>query len=213
MDYLKIYYPKYKKYLVPAILVLISLFIILAIIFPQFSEIGKLNKSISDKKMEIVDLNNTLNILIPMSEVDTKSDLSLAAKALPSAKDISLMFLALSSSASVADVELAGFSLKVGGVYTDASKAGPTVPGFPTLAMNVVIKSESPSKIINFISQLHERLPLSEVGKFEIVSDVANFDVNFYYKPYDLTAISTQKVAPMSENEKKLIEQLRSWDK
>lgn len=212
MDYFRIYYPKYKKYLVPAIFILTSLFIVFVIIFPQISEIGKLNKSIEDKKKVVMDLQDDLNTLITLSEEGTKSDLATVANALPSAKDISLMFLALSSSASFANVELAGFSLKLGGVYEAGSGSVPSVAGFPTLSMNVVIKSKEPESIISFIEKLHEKIPLSEVGKFEISSNVANFNVNFYYKPYDIASISTQKVTPLSDSEKKLIEKLRSWD-
>lgn len=214
MENLKIYLHKYKKFLFPGGMGIASFFVLFIIIIPQFQEIGKLNKEIDSKKMNVKNLEESLETISKTGEETVDSDLTTVTTALPSAKDISLVFTVLTSASSLAEVDLTGFSLKVGGVYGGAKDLSASVTGFPLLSVDVTVKAPSKENLTEFLVALNNKLPLSEVKKISSTDDVSTLELNFYYKPYDLAILANQdKISPMSLSEKKLLEELRDWEK
>ena len=60
---------------------------------------------------------------------------------------------------------------------------------------------------------MRERLPLSDVLVINSSGSFATIEMVFFYKPLNLSAIAAQnRVLPLSQTDKNLLEQLREWD-
>ena len=209
-------FKKYKKQIFPIVLIGLSVFIVFRVILPQISEITSTSQKISQKKEELVTLSNSVATLSTLNDQNLTSNLKLTTTALPTSKDITKIFSALTSAASAANAELLEFSLKVGGVYGGDSDKSPTrsVIGAPHLSVVARIGADDADAIVAFAKAVNERLPLSEVKKIEANSAIGTFELDFFYKPADLNLISKQdKVSPISQADQNLINQLNSWDK
>lgn len=215
MQELKRYYVKYKKQLIPTVLLSLALFIIFRVILPQVSSISESNQAISDKARSVETLKSSLSALASLGETDSASNLELSLKALPASKDIALIYSALSSAATSSQSELRDFSLKVGGVYGRAVKVSSGgVKGVPAIDVLARVSAANPSNLIVFSKELQERLPLAEVKRIDSNKDLGTFEIGFYYKTYDLSLISRQdKVLSLSQQDLNLLNQLKGWDK
>lgn len=207
-------YLKYKTYFFPILLLVASFFVLLTIILPQFSQIQKVRQEIDAKKIQVAKLEKTYETLSKTNDLDSKSSFSTVTKALPSSKDLSLIFSALTSASSVANVELSSFSLKVGDVYGTRVDTASAVSGFPAITVETTIKSLSSLGLVKFVEEMHKKLPLSEVKKISGVEDTTTITMSFFYKPYDLTNLSKQdQISPLTSREQQLLDQLKDWDK
>ncbi|PIT89381.1 MAG: hypothetical protein COU27_00600 [Candidatus Levybacteria bacterium CG10_big_fil_rev_8_21_14_0_10_36_7] len=208
-----IYIKKNKEYIIPLILLLSSFFIVIFIIFPQFSSISDLTRQLDAKKTSLEELGVGLTFLNSLNEDALDSDFSTAIEALPGSKEISQIFSALSASSLESGADLIGFSLKVGDVYSSESKVQPTVVGgVPGLNVLVKVSADNASQIVNFGKEVQQKLPLAEVKALDIALNQGSYEINFYYKAYNLAAISKQdKIAPLSKEERDLLDKLREW--
>jgi hypothetical protein len=207
----KFYYQKYKKQLLPVVLFSLCFFIIFRVIIPQLSSISESNQIISDRSKELETLTQTLEILSSLNQDQASSNLSTATSALPTKKDIAVIFSALSSAASASETELREFSLKVGGLYGRAER-GSGVKGVPLIDVVARITSAEASGYVNFTTELQERLPLSEVKSVDVNENAGTYELGFYYKPLDLTLVAKQdKVVPLTQKDLNLMSQLETW--
>ena len=207
-------YLKYKTYLFPACLLLASFFVLLTIVLPQVSEIQNIRQDIEAKKSQVAKLEKTYETLSKVDDSASKTNFSILTKALPSSKDLSLIFSALTSASSIANVELSSFSLKVGDVYGDKADVASAVSGFPAITVEATIKALSSLGLVKFVEEMHKKLPLSEVKKISGVEDTTTITMSFFYKPYDLTNLSKQdQLSPISASEQQILDQLKDWDK
>ena len=205
-------YIKYKRQIVPVVFVSLSFFIIFGIIIPQVSSISKTNKTISEEQQKVDSLSQTLRLLSALNENEVSSNLSTTTKALPTTKDISLIFTALTSAAGASGTNIRDFSLKIGGLYGKVEETGAT-RGVPSIEVIVRASAPSSSSFVNFSKEIQKKLPLSEIEKIDISGFDGTYELNFYYKPHDISQISGQtSVAPLSQSDLNLINQLREWE-
>ncbi|KKQ96894.1 MAG: hypothetical protein A3C27_00525 [Candidatus Levybacteria bacterium RIFCSPHIGHO2_02_FULL_39_36] len=213
MEYLKKYYIKYKKQILPLIFLSLSFFLIFRVILPQISAISESNQLISSKTSQIDTLQKTLSVVSSQNDSLTEEQLGTATKALPGIKDIVIIFEALTSAAGASRTELREFSLKVGGVYGRAAKVTGFVKGVPSISVTTRISGD-PLGLIRFSKEAQERLPLAEVKTVDTNKDTGTFEIDFFYKPYDITAIAkSDKVSPLTQADLNLLSQLKEWDK
>ena len=208
------YYQKYKVQLLPVIFFSLTFFLIFRVILSQFSSVAEIKTSIESKQREISKLQSSLDTLNSQDETVLDQDVKTVSLALPNVKDITVMFLALTSASSKSNVELKGFSLKVGGVYGKSSTTfAPSVSGVPALSVSVHVATSNPANLVLFTKELQQKLPLSEVKTIDAQSTQGNLEVNFYYKPYDLAVFAKQdKIVPLTASERKILSQLKSWE-
>ena len=209
---LSIIYVKHKRQIIPVVFIGLSFFIIFGIIIPQGSSISEANKTISAKQQEVDSLAQTLKLLSSLNENEVSSNLSTTTKALPTAKDISLIFTALTSAAAASETNIRDFSLKIGRLYGKAEEANTTL-GVPEVEVIVRVSASSSSGFVSFSNEMQKRLPLSEIKKIDTNGIDGAYELSFYYKPHDISKISSQTtVAPLSQSDLNLINQLREWE-
>ena len=207
------YIIKYKKFLVPLMFVLLAIFMIFVIIIPQFSTLSSLNQQISAQEEQLATLKNSISVVSSQSDETLDDQVNTATLALPTGKDVSKIFSALSAAAASSGTIIEEFSLSVGGIYGRAARFTSTVVGTPSLSVAARVQGPSPKDLTNFAKELQKTLPLAEVKKMDISDGLASFQVNFFYKPVDLSVIAKQEnvVAP-GQSSINLLNQFKEWN-
>src|SRR3990167_1321002 len=206
-------YTKYKNQILQAFFVFLSLFIVFRVILPQISVISEAGHTIEAKREELETLTNSIRVIENTNDDAISQDLAISTDALPTSKDIVKIFSALTSAARASNTELREFSLVVGRVFgkTDLDSQSSAI-GVPELS--VVAREVSPdaSDLIQFAQKLNQTLPLAEIKKIDAGNNLGTFNINFYYKPLDLSLISkNDKVLPLSQADRNLLNQLAGW--
>lgn len=210
------YYKKYKDTLLPSAILLVSLFVFFKVIIPQISLISDLHTKMNDENQKITQLSTAINTInsYPPQTLDT--NLSDAGSALPYNKNILSIFLALNSLSTTYSVNIDAFSLKVGGIYT-TDKTTPTQDltkgiGVPSVEVTAQVSSSDPKDIIRFSNSLYQAFPLSQVKNLQFSGNQGSFDLDFFYKPYDLNYIGNDaNVTPLNTGETQLLQTLDQW--
>lgn len=206
------YYIKYKQILIPSSFLLLSIFLIFAVIMPQIGVISETNRGISEANEKITTLKNSLSVVESANPTQTQDNLQTVTTALPTAKDIALIFNALSETANKSGVGLDEFALKVGGIYGKAEKVDTEgVAGVPAIEVDAKTTGDAQSTVV-FSQNLQKALPLSEIKLIDMTDDQAKYTINFFYKPLDLSVLMQNVVTPLNQTDVNLINQLRGWE-
>ncbi len=201
-------YISYKPYITPSVMVLISFLLIIFAIFPQFQDFTTTLSQRENATLQLQTLSKNLVILRSIDEPTLNSNLAVSLKALPSNKDFESILTTISSVANKSGVALGNFQFKVG----DLSKADVITGQFPSLSVNVVINS-APSGTINFLTNMAQSLPVSEIKSIDLNASSANIFLNFYYKSAGGAKVSPDAlIIPISSKQQELLNQLSSWD-
>jgi hypothetical protein len=204
---------KYKKFIVPVAINMATVFIIVVIILPQFSILGDTLSQIKTQKEKVSDLNSTLSTIVSAQDLTLDSSLTSSTRAVPTGKDVSLIFSALSKAAAASGTELGEFSLTVGGIFGRAAQIAPGVGSTPSIVVSASVKGGDVKSLIQFSSELQKLLPLSQINRLNVSGDTASFEISFFYKPLDELKISKQQgVAPLSQADLNLLSQLKEWE-
>ena len=149
-------YIKYKNQILPITFILLSLFIAFRVILPQFSSISETYTTIESKKQELLTLNSSIKVLENTSDGEISQDLTIATDALPTSKDVTKIFGAMTSAARASNTELNEFSLKVGGVFGKAVGQGDVAStiGVPQVSVVARVSSSHASGLIQFAQEL-----------------------------------------------------------
>jgi len=196
-------YVKYKKYSIPAAVILACFFLILFIIIPQFQNWQTSNEQTNLTKQKLESLNRDIDIISKIDTGSLNNNLQLTAKALPADKD----FLAIIDSvmhASIATaVALDDFTFRVG-------ELGSQEPKTQTLQLELTIKG-STSDVNRFILALEKQLPLSDITNIQINGDSsAQVTVIFYYEPFPkLNFDAAKTIAPLTDEENATLQALQ----
>ena len=212
----KQYYKKYKDIILPGAILLVSMFVFFKVVLPQISLIADLHTKMNDETQKIAQLNTAISTInsYPAQTLDT--NLSDAGNALPYNKNILSIFLALNSLSTIYNVNIDTFSLKVGGIYS-TDKTTPLQDltegiGVPSVEVTAQVSSSDPKNIIQFSNSLYQAFPLSQVKNLQYSGDGGSFDLDFFYKPYDLNYIGNDtNVTPFNSGETKLLQTLDQW--
>lgn len=199
--------------MIPGILLILCLFIVFKVIFPQLLSISESNSEIKNKKIEAEALSKTLSILSSLDANQIEVDLNTSTHALPTSKDIALIFSSLTSAANSSQATLREFSLKVGGIYGRAIK-GVGSKGTPSIDVIAKISSPNPASFITFSREIQKRLPLSEIKSMNSSGTTATYEIGFFYKPIDIAIVAKQdRINSLSQSDINTLGQLREWDK
>lgn len=210
---LTLYYAKYKTYLLPVVFIILGFFIVSRVIVPQLSTVGEKRQEISQKTDEIAVLEGSLNTMSKQDQDVLGEYLSVVGHALPTSKNIAIIFEALSSAAAAADADLNEFTLKVGGLYGRAEATSLAGRGTPSIEVGLRVDGADTESVVQFTREIQSRLPLSEVVSINTSGGFATVQMNFFYKPLNLLLIRGQdNVRPLSQADLDLLNELEGWD-
>lgn len=206
-------YKKYRAYLFPIAIFIVAAFVLVQVTLPQFFLISATRGEIDRLKQEISDAQSTLSVVSSLDDKKLDQELDVVRTALPDTKDFIGIFLALNSSSLRSGVELGDFSLTIGKVYGKAEKGTQANPaGVLSLSMSFDARASNPRSLTTFAEELQKILPIAEVKKLGFSENSGHFDLLFYYKPYNLSLISSKKIVPqITSQEEAILSQLSEW--
>lgn len=200
---------KQKKYILPIILLLLSAFVLFKIIFPEFISILNIKNQITGAVKETQNLRNIIDAVnIKFNDKELDKDLSIVNSVLPPGKDILNLFFGITNASIASGVNIKGFSFALGELAkADVKNQAPAV----SLSLNAT--ADDLSSIINYSNKLYNSVPFSKINKISFSREKgATFDIDFYYKPYDLTFISNnQNILALQDDQVNLINTLGKW--
>lgn len=212
-DKLKIVFTNYKKYLIPLGVIMGVLLLIFLVIIPQTTTIIDKLQLIDIQKEELETLNSSLTTVQSINDEELDSDFNLVTKALPPEKNVELIFTALSDAAANSGTQLEDFSVELGGIYGKSVAGSTKTVGSPTIQVSAHIAGGDARSVNEFMKELAHTLPLSETTKLDITGGSGSYKINFFFKPIDVSNVANNySVKPFSEQQKKLLEQLRGWE-
>lgn len=201
-----IIFNKNKSYILPVLIMLISLFLFLQFVPPQFNALIKAREEAKATLAKIAKLKENLNILSNINDAELNSQLQTLSLALPLRKDYVGILDTINLTAKKTKVDVGSFSIRIGDISTSESNAD----FFPMIRFPVPISTDivGAYRFVDEISQA--AVPLSNVYYVNAGKDSASVGLAFYYMPLGSTSdVSPDAtVVPVSQKGLKLIDQL-----
>lgn len=208
MEKVSEYYKNYTGLIYSVLFILGSVLIIFVVIMPSISSIGSLQGELQASQKKLVDYNNSATLLKNFDDKQLSNQMDLVSRALPSSKDIQAIYLALTQSASTANISVRGFTVQVGDVFKKSSQKQQADSGIPFVKVNVNLSGMNLETLAGFTAALSKQFPLNKVALVNVVQGEVNMDIDFYYKPYDLSLINRSTVSPLLPTEDALLSKL-----
>lgn len=205
---LKSLYENNRQYVMPFVMLFVSLILIFVTILPQFNDLLSTLSQRADETAKLQILKNNLIFLTNTDETTLNSELETSLKALPQTKDFESVLTSISLAASEAGVGLGNFEFKVGNI----SKTESGNEQLPSLAVTIII-NDGVGGAARFMTNLATLLPISEVKSVDINGSYTNLNLAFYYKNLpSIKAAPGVKLVPLSSKQTQLLKEISSWD-
>lgn len=203
-DTLKFLYQKYKEFLFPAIVMVVSIILLIVFVIPQLLVFISNIDAIREENSKLSVLKENLNAITIISDSTLDSQLKITSAALPLTKDYAGILNALATASRISGASLGTFEFQVG----DISSTQPNQSGFPFLKMTLNVGGDI--KTVNsFINSLAKTFPLSEIAGATISNGLSTLNLYFYYKPVPANVISNNvPINPVSKEGLNLISNL-----
>lgn len=208
MEKVSEYYKKYTGVIYSVLFILGAILIIFVVIMPSLSSIGNLQNEAQASQKTLVDYKNSASLLKNFDDKQLSTQMDLVTRVIPPSKDIQAIYLALTQSAAVSNISVRGFTVQAGDVFQKSTQKPQADSGIPFVKVNVNLSGVNLDTLSSFITSLSKQFPLSKVALVNVAQGEVNMDINFYYKPYDLSLIDRSIVSPLSSSEEGLMKQL-----
>lgn len=206
-----------KRLIGPAVLFILSIFILLRVVIPMISSIGQERSKLAESKARLEKLNSSQNAIQEINANNITQNINLANKAFPMNKEIIQIYTTVVDVAAQNGLQVESFSVKVGQVYNKdgAVTAAKTKEGgeFPTLDISVGVSASDTNSLFEFSNNLMKALPLANVNRLSTTEGNGEYDLSFYYKPINTSILSQQEfVTPLTETEKQSLKTIEEFD-
>jgi len=211
--YVRIYLKKYRRELLPLVLVVAGFLLLTWFILPQITEIPDLQSNIKSQMATNEGLLKSESTLNSISDTALDNDYEIALMSLPPNKSIGAIFQALTDAAGKSSVLIGSLNLQVGSVYdTKSASERSVVEGVPFLNLLVRVNGSSTSDLTRFAEVLYETIPIVEINSIGVSETEGRYDINFYFKPINEKGFQAQTlVVPLSAQQQELLNNLDEW--
>jgi hypothetical protein len=200
---LRILYIRYKVYLLPVSVIVLSVILFLSFVLPQFEIYLNNHDEVVTDEQTIKDLNQNILTLATLQQNDIAQNLAVANAALPSEKDYTGILNAISQAASLANVSLGDYSFQVGDVFSKQSS--PASDGQLSVDVTLSISGDVNSAQ-QFINLLNNELPLSEVVSLSSRGGGGSeVKATFFYNPLPSVAFSPAFPIPLLSTKQQVL--------
>ncbi len=208
MEDFTLFYNRHKSLVLASLFLLGSFFILLQVTIPQIGAVIEAQSVLQAEQDKLLSYKTSVATIGQIPESQVESDFVTTTNALPSTKSVQSMYLALTASASNAQVSINGFTVKVGGVFKKGVPESVAATGVPYVTVNLSLAGLDRNGVQAFAKELLNEAPLSKIVKIRMNQGLADVDVVFYYKPFDLNLLQSDIVVPFTASESKLIQEL-----
>lgn len=209
LNTLKFLYERYRDFLLPFIVVLVSIFLFLKVVLPSFFDLFQASEKQQAELLVLRNLENKLNFLEATDPSTIDSQLKIASKALPIDKDFEGFLNAISDASGKSGVSIASFKFSVGNLSGEAEQtAGESQ--FPSIEIELAINGSS-YDVSRFIERLNKTLPISQIKEISSAEELSSIKISFFYKPITRSAPDDSvPLSSVSEHGLELINELAS---
>ncbi len=202
----KFIFNKNRSYVLPVIVILVSVIIFFRLVIPQFGVLITVRKEAKEASLKLEILKGNLNILTNVNEEVLDSQLQILKSALPLNKDFIGILNSIYSTAQKTGVDLGGFSFKIGDLARPEDN-----DNFPVVRLALPINS-SVVGINSFVGTISKTVPLSEVYSVKVGNASSNIGISFYYKPLGGSTYSQDvRISPVSQRGLTIVSQLSEF--
>lgn len=201
-EVIKIIYLKYKEYLWPLCLFIISWFVFLQFAIPQIQSFLATKDEVAASEQTLATITQNYNTLISLNNNDLKQNTTIATQALPITKDFAGVLTGISNAAGLSGVVVSDYSFAVGDIN------GLKLVKDQTIKVTLNLQGNT-EQIKKFLTSLQNLTPLSEVTEVNILGDTsAQITANFYYSTLPkITFIDTNPLPQLAASQKQLLKQ------
>lgn len=200
---LKFIFSKNKFYILPVVVILVSIMLFFQFVIPQFNALLEARKEALAAAAKLETLKANLDVLNNINEEVLDSQLKVLKLALPLDKDFIGILSSVYLTSQLTGVSLGSFSFKVGDLAQ--SEIG---NNFPVVKLSLPVNS-SITAINNFVETINKTVPLSEVSLIKVGNASSTINLSFYYKPLSVSNYSQDvRISPISQKGLTLVGQL-----
>jgi hypothetical protein len=204
---LKFIFDRNKSYIIPVIIILISVILFFQFVIPEFGALHKVQQEAKQLSQELEIMKSNLNVLSNTDEDVLDSQLETLTLALPLNKDAIRILNSIYANAQKTGISLGAFSFAIG----DISKPESTID-LPVIKLSVPIEADVIG-VNSFIEIINKTVPLSEINSVKIGNKSSQIELSFYYKPLgDSKYSSNSQINPVSQKGLTLISQLGGFE-
>ncbi len=182
------------------------------VIIPQVQSWFSVRDEVIVTRKKISILRDNINFMNNIDKSVLNAQLQTVSRALPAEKDFIGVINALSDSAIHSGVSINDYTFQVGKISSTKGRENDgTKNGLPSIAISVTVNGNV-NQVKNFLKELQEKLPLSQVLSIDGNTQSTIVSVVFNYKPYSTTALkSDEPLHSISDDQRILINKLSSW--
>lgn len=178
-------YAQYRIFLVPVVVIAISILLFLVFLLPQFFSFSQKKTVIDSENQKLMQLKDLQNLASSTDLTELSSNFSLSSFVLPPIKDFQGVLNALSTVANDNNITIQGYQLV-------QSEAVGNLASFPSLEFQVIL-SATAKQTMQFVDELSKKAPVSEVQVISGTDTSSSLTIDFFYKP--LPVISENSVS------------------
>lgn len=191
-----------------SIIVLASFFLIIKVVVPQVENWFSINSEVASEKTTINQLRANKAMLVLADDAALNQDVAVVSSALPFQKDFTGVLNAVNAASANAGVVLDDYSFQVGNLSTKSAQLNQGT----SMSLKLLIKGDI-DHVQNFIKEIQEKLPLSEVVNTTYSVDGSALEILFYYKltPKQTQVSYTNPLPNLSGEKATLLDTLTKW--
>lgn len=210
---LRALYYQNKNNVLPFSLTLLSFFLIIFFVIPQFQDYLVTRSQEEVLQARIIDLETKYNVVMSLQDSNLEKNLQTVSSAFPAYKDYNGIINGVSKAAANSGIALSDFSFSVGDLSTKAAtlRRSALVNALPLININLSLNGNL-QLTKKFIKNLSQEFPLSEVISVSGNNSSLSLSTNFYYKPFPSLTFNTElPILPLSNEQTILLNTLSSW--
>lgn len=205
---LKIIYNRNKHYIIPVVVIFVSIVLIIQVVIPQFKTLLKVREEAKKASIVLDELKKDLSVLESQDEEILKSQLKVSSLALPINKDFGGILNALYSAAQSSGVSMGKFLFQVGDLGSGDEKN----TKFSTINLSLALNNDILA-VNSFIDTIEKTLPISDISVIKTDNKTSNINLLFYYRILPSTSLKKgERIIPISQKNLELLSKIDDFN-
>lgn len=203
----------YFFWLILSIIFLVCFFLIFQVIIPQAQSWFSIRDEVEATRQKIDIIEKNKAFMSTLNKDVVEGNRKLAIRALPVDKDFGGIINAVVIAAVKSGVSIDDFSFNLGLVSSPSAESKKnTEASEPTTKLSLYL-SGNINKVKSFITEISEKLPISEIETVDASNGGTYLSLFFYSKPYAAPRISEgEPIRSLSADNNSLFNKLSQWD-
>lgn len=201
----------YYSLLILSVLLSIGILLLFGFVMPQFESFFSLRDEAIAARGRISILNSNLTFMSRLNKNALENSRETVVLALPVEKDFAPIIASINRSSQNTGMTVDDYAFGLGPLSPDPAAQQVQANTGEFIYIKLSLKGDV-ANLKNFIKEMNEKLPLSDVESIEAESDSAFITFKFFNKAYKAPLINPEDpINPISAQNSLLINKLSSW--